>query len=434
MSDHPLVFRIRQKFEDPRLDDVPDQIDIQLSRLSLGRKIKVGQTVAIAVGSRGIANNRFIVKAVVDHLKGLHADPFIVPAMGSHGGGTADGQRQILESYGITEVFCACPIRASMQTEIVGQAVEGFPIHFDKYAYEADHVVVCNRIKPHTQFVGDIESGLMKMMLIGLGKRAGATIYHRAIKDYSFGQIVRSVAGVVLARCSIVAGLAIVENRQCQTAMIEAVAPQDFENREKALLIQAKQWTPRLPFDKADIVLIDEVGKNISGTGFDLTAVGRKYLTHQAAADEYPKVRMIALRDLSTESYGNAEGMGLAEFCRTRMLDKADRKVTRINTMTSGHYMGSMVPLDYDTDREMLQVMLAQIGLTEPADAKLLWIRNTKDLSQVECSAAYLSEAHDRNDLKILSDLRPLSFDAMGNLSDEHMKRGDVEIVQPVLK
>ena len=419
--EYPLVFRVRQKFDATRIDDVPGEVEARLSSLSLGSKIKPGQTVAIACGSRGIANIHGIIKAIVEHIKRLGADPFIVPAMGSHGGGTAEGQRTILESYGITEAFCGCPIRSSMDTVIVCEAAEGFPVHFDKHAYAADHVVLCNRIKPHTQFVGDVESGLMKLMLPGLGKHAGAKIYHRAIKDYSFTQILRSVAGEVMARCAITAGLAIVENGYCQIARIEAVLPEQFEARDTELLVQAKRLMPRLPFTTADILLIDEIGKNISGTGFDVNVVGRKYLDHEAADDEYPKVRMIALRDLTDASHGNAEGMGLAEFCLTRLLEKVNTHVTRVNALTSGHYTGGMVPLDCATDRELLRAMLREIGLTEPPDAKLLWIRNTLALTEVECSVAYLDQARNRDDLEILTAPRPLPLDAHGNLPDEHM-------------
>ena len=403
------------------LDDVAAEVEAQLSRLSLGSSIKAGQTVAITAGSRGIANIRHIVKAIVDHLKHLGAAPFIVTAMGSHGGGTVDGQRKIIETFGITEAFCGCPIRASMETVVVCEAAEGFAIHFDKHAFGADHVVVCNRIRPHTQFMGDVESGLLKMMLIGLGKHAGARIYHRAIRDYSFGRIVRSVAHEVLTRCPIVAGVAIVENGRGQTARIEAVPPQRFEEREKALLEQARQWMPRLPFEAADILLIDEVGKNISGTGFDLTVTGRRHHVHKAADHETPRIKMIALRDLAAATYGNAEGMGLAEFCRSRLLEKVDKQITRVNSLTSGHHTGSMAPLDFDTDGEMLNVMLSQMGLAEPVDARLMWIRNTRDVVEVECSSAYLAEARDRSDLKILSDARELPFDAEGNLCDKQM-------------
>ena len=421
MIEHPLVFRVRKTFDTRRIDDVEDETEKQLKRLSLGRKIEAGQTVAVAVGSRGIAGIPRIVKSIVDHLVRLGAAPFIVPAMGSHGGGTAGGQAEILETLGIDEASCGCPIRSSMETVVVGEAAEGFPIHFDKHAFEADHVVVCNRVKTHTQFVGDIESGVLKMMLIGLGKQAGARVYHRAIRDYSFGQILRRVTSEVLARCSVTAADAIVENSYSKTALIEAIEPEHIEEREKELLVLAKRWAARLPFETADVLLIDEIGKNISGTGFDLSIVGRKFLVHRAADAELPKVRMIALRDLTDASRGNAEGMGLAEFCRTRLLEKVDRHATRLNGMTSGHFVGSMEPLDFNTDRELLDAALTQIGLTESADAKLLWIRNTLTLAEVECSAAYLEEAHGRDDLEVLTDLRPLPLDASGNLCDEHM-------------
>lgn len=422
MIEYPLIFRVRQKFDASQIDDVPGEVKTQLCGLSLGKKVKAGQTVAIAVGSRGITNIHKIIKAIVDHLKGLGAEPFIVPAMGSHAGGKAEGQQKILESYGITEAFCGCPIRSTMETVIVCKATEGFPVHIDKYAYSADHVILCNRIKTHTQFSGDIESGLMKIMLPGLGKHTGAKIYHRAIHDYSFGQILRSVANKVMTKCSILAGVAIIENSYCQTAKIEAVPAEWLAEREPELLVEAKKLMPHLPFKKADILIIDEIGKNISGTGFDLSTVGRKYLFHGAKENEFPKIKMIALRDITELSYGNAEGMGLAEFCRTRLLEKVNLKITRINALTSGHYEGAMIPIDYETDKEMLGVMLSQIGLTEPPDSKLLWIRNTRDLAEVECSAAYLDELRGRDDLEILTELRELPFDTNGNLSDEHMK------------
>lgn len=421
MPDYPLIFRVRQKFNDPRLDDVPGSVEAELSRLSLDSVIQPGETVAITVGSRGIADIARIIKSVVEHLKRVGAVPFIVPAMGSHGGGTAEGQRKILESYGVTETGCGCPIRASMETVVVCEAAEGFPVHFDKHAYSADHVLVCNRIKPHTLFTGDIESGLMKMMLIGLGKHAGARIYHRTIRDHSFGRIVRSVAAEVLARCSIVAGLAIVENSYSQVAKIEAIAPHEFEDREKRLLVQAKQWLPRLPFNAVDVLLIDQIGKNISGSGLDVNVVGRKHLLHQSSDDEFPKAKMIGVRDLSPNSHGNATGVGLVEFCRTRLLEKMDVNATRVNVLTGGHCTEAMLPLDYESDSELLKIMLSQIGLADPPDAKLMWIRNTLALAEVECSAIYLDEARERDDLEILTELRPLSFDDGGNLCDEHL-------------
>ena len=417
MIEFPEIFRVRQSFPLIQVEDVANEVEQELSKLNLGEKIQPGQTVAITAGSRGIANIAVIIRGIAQHLLAIGAKPYIVPAMGSHGGGVAENQRKIIEGYGISEEYCGCPIKASMETIIVCQAEEGFPVHFDKHASEADHVVVCGRVKPHTNFVGDIESGLMKMMLIGLGKHAGAKIYHRAIKDHSFGKIVRSVAREVLSRCGVVAGLGIVENGYDETAKIKAVAANEFEDREKELLVLAKEWMPRLPFDKVDTLLIDEIGKNISGSGLDTNVVGRKYVDHAPAEHEYPKVKQIIVRGLTEETHGNASGLGLAEFCRTRVVDTMDMNQTRINCLTGGHATGAMIPLYYDTDRELLEVALPQLGLIEPPDARLMWIRNTLDVAEVECSKAYFDEAQSRDDLEILGDPRPLPFDEAGNLT-----------------
>lgn len=412
----PHIFRVRQTFDARRVDDLGAAVHAQLLRLDLGQKVRPGQSVAITAGSRGIANLAAILRAAVEHLKSLGAEPFIVPAMGSHGSGTAEGQRQVIESYGVTEAYVGCPIRASMETVVVCQAAEGFPVYFDRYAYGADHVLVCNRVKPHTAFAGQIESGLMKMLLIGLGKCEGATVYHRAIQDYDFDQIVRSVAGEVLRRCRILAGLAIVENAYDQTALIEAVRPEQFDSREPELLVQARQWLPRLPFREVDVLLIDRIGKDISGVGFDANVVGRKFNDHKAVEGEWPKVRRICLRGLTANTHGNAIGMGMAEFCRSDLLRHTDFGATRLNAIVSGHLSAGMAPLDYETDRQMLGAALGTTGLREPFDARLLWIADTLHLEEVECSAAYLDEARQRRDLEVLTGLRELPFDAGGNL------------------
>jgi hypothetical protein len=352
---------------------------------------------------------------VIEHLKRLGAKPFIIPAMGSHGGGTPAGQLEVLASYGITEEYCGCPIKASMETVIVCRTAEGFPVHFDRHAYEADHVFVCGRVKPHTDFTGEIQSGLMKMMLIGLGKHEGAKVYHRAIHDYNFEQIVRSVAGRVLAECKVVAGLAIVENGYDETALIAAVRPQEIEEREKELLKVAARLMPRLPFREVDILVIDEIGKNISGTGMDTNVIGRKFNDHAAVADEWPKVRRIVVRSLTEQTHGNAAGIGIAEFCRTQALQQMDRHKTWVNALTAGHIASVMTPLYYESDREIFDTALPTIGLREPPDARVLWIKNTLELAEVECSAAYLEEARSRKDLEIIGPVRPLEFDAAGN-------------------
>ena len=420
MTTYPQLFRLRQQFEGPVVEDVAAEVEQQLASLSLSEKIQPGQSVAISAGSRGIANIHIIIRGISQHLKALGAEPFIVPAMGSHGGGTAEGQQQIIESYGITEEFCGCPIRASMDTVIVCNAAEGFPVHFDQQASGADHVFVCGRVKPHTGFHGDIESGLMKMMLIGLGKHAGALIYHRAIMNYSFGQIVRSVAREVLSKCRIVGGLAIVENAYDETAKLAGVAPEKFEEEEKGLLVLAKQWMPRLPFDQVDVLAIDAIGKNISGSGMDTNVVGRKYLDHRAADEEYPKVKKIIVRGLTAETHGNAAGIGLAEFCLSRVVEQMNMQATRVNCLTGGHPTGAMIPLDYETDRETLDMALSTIGLIPPEESRLMWIRDTLDVAEVECSAVYLEEAQQRSDLEVLTPLRDMPFDGDGNLPEVH--------------
>jgi hypothetical protein len=416
MVTFPQIFRLRQTFDATRIDDVPLAVHAQLARLELGKRVRPSQSVAVTAGSRGIANIAEIIRAIVEHLKGLGAKPFIVPAMGSHGGATAEGQRRLIESYGVTEPVVGCPIRSSTETVVIGRAAEGFPIHFDRLAFEADHVVLCNRVKPHTGFCGPIESGLMKMLLIGLGNCEGAKTYHRAIQDFSFEQIIRSVAGEVLRRCHILAGVAMVENAYDQTALIEAVESEQLEIRERDLLAQARRWLPRLPFQQADVLLIDRIGKDISGTGLDPNVVGRKFNDHKALPDEWPKVRRICLRSLSPATHGNAHGLGMAEFCRCQLLRDADWPATRLNALISGHLSAAMTPFDYETDREMLAAALTTIGLAEPPQVKLFWIADTLHLDELECSAAYLDEARQRSDLGILTSPRDLPFDSAGNL------------------
>lgn len=415
MPHFPRIFRVRQKFSADRIDDIATEVERQLARLDLARKVTAGQSVAITAGSRGVANMATILRATIAHFRRLGAEPFLVPAMGSHGGGTAQGQLEVLAAYDITEQTMGCPIRSSMDTVIVGQTGEGFPVHFDRHAFEADHVVVCNRVKPHTRFAGPIESGLMKMMLIGLGKKNGAEVYHRAIVDYSFAQIIRSVVDKVFANCGILAGLAVIENAFDETARIEAIAPEDFESREVELLEAAKENMARLPFDRIDLLLIDRIGKNISGTGLDTNVVGRKFDDHKAVEGESPQVRLIAIRGLTPETHGNAVGMGIAEFCKTSLLHETDTAATRLNAITAKHVSAAMAPLDYETDREILEAAFP--GTREEREqARLLWIANTLHLQEVECSEAYWGEAQDRKDLEILTELRSLPLAADGDL------------------
>ncbi len=409
-SKYPQFFRVRQKLPRPRLDDVAGEVLRQLARLNLGQKIKPDQSVAITAGSRGIANIAAITRAIVEYLKTLGAKPFIVPAMGSHGGGTAQGQREVLESYGISEEKCGCPISSSTETIEVCQTAQGLPVHFDRLAFEADYVLVCGRIKPHTRFSGEIQSGLLKMMTLGLGKPAGAKVYHEAFRSRGFAGVVRSAAAEILSRCRIVAGLGIVENGYDETARIEAIAPQEIEMREIEFLKLAQQWMPRLPFERIDVLVVDEMGKDISGSGMDTNVVGRKQHLRAPAEDELPQVRQIVVRSLTEASHGNAYGIGMAAFCSTKLVQQMDRDATRLNGLTSGDLEIVLPPPHFDTDRELLDAALAGGG------EKIVWIKNTLQLAEAECSAAFLGEAKKREDLEVLTAPRDLPLDAAGNL------------------
>ena len=412
----PRMFRLRQTFDARRVTDISGEVARQLDSLKLKEQIRPDQSVAITAGSRGIAHIGQITRAVVDHIKGLGAKPFIVPAMGSHGGGTAAGQTQLLEHYGITPEKMGCELRASMETVIVDRTPQGIPVHFDKHASLADHVLIVGRVKPHTGFVGDVESGLHKMMLIGLGKHEGAKIYHRAIADYSFMEIITAVAASVIAKCRVVGGLAIVENAYDETALIEAVPPARFLEREKELLKLAIQWLPRLPFTVADLLIIDQIGKNISGTGLDTNVVGRKYNDHVATDRDTVRCKRIFVRGLTEETHGNATGIGISEFTNQRTADAIDRKITAINCITGLHPTAAMIPIAYETDREAISQALHTCGLVEPPNAKVIQIKDTLHLADVLVSEKYLDELSGRNDLERLSEPDEMAFDAHGNL------------------
>lgn len=416
MTSFPRMFRIRQKFDARRVENIPSEVERQLASLQLSEKVRPGQTVALTAGSRGIAHIDQIMLSVVKHFQKLGAIPFIVPAMGSHGGGTAEGQTQLLEHYGITAERMGCEIRASMETVIVDKTSHGIPVHFDKHASLADHVFIVGRIKPHTGFVGEVESGLHKMMLIGLGKHEGAKIYHRAIADFSFMEIITAVAQSVIAKCRVVGGLGIVENAYDETALLEAVPPQKFLEREKELLKLATQWLPRLPFPAIDLLIIDRIGKNISGTGLDTNVVGRKYNDHAGTDKDTVRCKRIFVRSLTEETHGNATGIGIAEFTNQRTVDAIDRKITAINCITGLHPVAAMIPVAYETDREVVSNALHTCGLVEPPNSKVVQIQDTLHLGEVLVSEAFLPLIKERPDLEQMTEPAPMAFDADGNL------------------
>lgn len=411
----PKFFRAQQRFPRPHVTELQASVQHQLEKVCTSTALE-NQSVAITVGSRGVANIAEITRACVNYFKSRRALPFIIPAMGSHGGATADGQKQVLESLGVTSAQMGCPIRSSMKVGKVCDAPEGFPVYIDQHALNADHVLVVNRIKPHTRFAGEIESGLMKMMLIGLGKQQGAEVYHRAIVNHSFDQIVRSVAQEVIGRCNVLAGLAILENAYEETAQLVGVPAQEIESVEPGLLHQVKQWMPQLPFDRAEFLVVDQIGKNVSGTGMDTNVIGRKKNDHAAIDGEKPNLHHIYVRSLTTATHGNAAGIGLAELCHARVLEQMDYEATRTNCITAGHVTGAMLPIDFPNDRQALETVCQLAGYVPPQAIEAMWILDTLHLDQVECSEAFFARARQSDSIEVVRPPTELEFDSQGNL------------------
>ncbi len=413
---YPKLLRLRQHFERPTLEDIPGAVRASLESLDLGKTIKPGQTVALTAGSRGIANIPLVLRTVAHFLKDLGARPFLVPTMGSHGGGTAEGQRKVIESYGITEAYVGAPIRASMDVVSLGTTSEGFPVFLDRYASEADHIGVVARVKPHTSYHGSVESGLLKMMMIGLGKHVGAMAYHRVLLDYPYDQVVRSVGRTVLAKAPVAFGVGLVENAYDETARVAAVRPAEFERREEELLALAKQWLARLPFQEADLLIVDEIGKEVSGSGMDTNVVGRKRAFRASPPEGQPEMRFIFVRGLSEKTHGNAAGIGLADFTTTRLVRSMNYRTTIINCLTSGYPDVANLPVHLDTDREVIDAALAILGTRDARDARILRIRNTLCLEEVEASEPCLAGPRGPVPFSVLGSPRDLTFDADGNL------------------
>ncbi|MDP6127321.1 MAG: hypothetical protein QF713_05230 [Dehalococcoidales bacterium] len=408
----PRMLRISQTTEGLALDDVVSEVKHRIGNLGLGNKVDPGQTIAITAGSRGIANISQITRAVVDECKSIGLVPFIVPAMGSHGGATAEGQWQILEHYGITEQNMGCPIRSNMEVIHIGE-VKNTPVFCDLEAWQADHIAVVARVKSHTDFEGEIESGLFKMMAVGLGKKEGAEQYHRLGTQYSYAEIFPAVGKKVLETSRILFGLAIVENSREETARVEALLPADFYLTEKSLLIQARQWAAHLPFDNLDLLIVDEMGKEISGTGMDSSVIGRHCVQRFPLE---PKVRWLFVRELSPQSDGNALGIGMADFTTGRLVDRIDYSRMAVNAITSANPDGARVPLTLDNDNEVIETALGIIGLTPPDRARVVRIKNTLRLTEMDVSESLLDEVETDNRLSRISGLSPMTFDGGGNL------------------
>ncbi|MBI5969202.1 MAG: DUF2088 domain-containing protein [Deltaproteobacteria bacterium] len=416
MDPLPRVFKIRQKIATPRLPDVEKEMNALLDKFGLSSKVRPGERIALTAGSRGIRDKAKVLKVIVTRLKTSGAKPFLVPCMGSHGGATAEGQVQILHHLGITEEYVGAPIISSMEVKEIGRTKFGTPVFIDAHiCSQADKIIVVNRTKPHTDFDYEIESGLNKMVVIGMGKHKGALMAHRLTIKHGFSAMLPEIQPIILKALPFFFGVGIIENQYDQTASIHLLEPKDFWEGEKPLLRRAKEIMPRLPFKQIDVLVVDEIGKNISGAGMDPNVTGRLYFIGSPPLKE-PKITRIFVRDLTPETEGNAIGIGFAEYTTKRLVKKIDPVPTAINSITGMGPECGRIPIAFDQDREALQAAFDNSGVLDSRDLRLVWIKNTLEMEYLWASEPMLSEAKANPKLQVVSELQDIPFDTRGNM------------------
>jgi hypothetical protein len=415
--DFPRLLLVRQNFPDRSIREIRPAVLSELVDSPFGARTKPGARVAIGVGSRGISNIATITRAVVDFWKSKGARPFIFPAMGSHGAATAEGQADVLAHYGIIEATMGCPVISSLEVVPVGRTPQGIEAFMDRNAHESDGVMLVGRVKWHTDFAGNIESGLFKMMAIGLGKFAGAQRYHTYAYKLGLEQVIRSIGRQVLASGKILGGLAILEDANHNTAQVTAVPVEKMEQREEELLCLVKSWMGRIPTD-LDLLILDEIGKNISGAGMDTKVVNRGVYGQYNPWPDAPRIERIFVRGLSDLSYGNGVGLGMADVVSDRLLEKIDWNPTRINSLTASTPAAIRTPVHFATDRECIERIAPTVGRIDLKDVTYGWIRNSLELGLVALSENLQQQIERDPNLEIQGESRPMEFDANGNLAD----------------
>jgi hypothetical protein len=412
---------VRQNFPDLRLADVPAEARGGLERSRLAARLPRGARVAIGVGSRGIANIAAIVHSAVEYWRDHGMAAFIVPAMGSHGGATPEGQETVLAHLGITEQSMGCPIVSRLDVVSLGRAEDGIEVFMDAAAHAADAVMIVGRVKWHTNFDGRLESGLMKMMAIGLGKFAGAQTCHAHAHRLGLEHVIRTAGRHVLQSGKIVGGLAVVEDAHHRTAKLDAVPADCIERRDEENLALAKSWMPKLPCD-LDVLIVDRMGKNISGTGMDAKVVNRGPGGDENPWRELPSIRRIFVRDLDPHTYGNAVGIGMADVTTDRLVRQIDWESTRVNALSSGMPSRIRVPTHFTADRECLQWIAATAGRIDPAEITFGWIRNTLELDRLAISQNLRAQIAGRAQIEIEGEIE-VTWDDSGNLVSPFAQR-----------
>ncbi len=406
----PPMLKIRQRFQVPPAIDPAQAVEREFAALKEGLSLPPGAKVAVGVGSRGISGLATVVREVVECLRSLGAEPFILPAMGSHGGATAQGQIEVLAHRGITEEACGAPLRATMEVVSLGHTACGIPLFSNRLAQEADGLVLINRVKPHTNFIGPTESGILKMMSIGLGNQAGAEHYHRLSLVRPQYEILSIAGREAMRRSRFLFGVALVENQRHQLCNLCLAGPERMEAMEAELMLQARALLPKLPMEQVDLLIVEEMGKDISGTGIDPNVVGRDVCAYGAVRPS-PRIARIHVRSLTEHSAGSAVGIGQADFTLRRLAAKIDQPVTIINCLTAcGPELGKL-PLTFDTDLDAIAAALMSIRPCTPQDLGLVYIKNTLDLEELYVSAAYKPALAQNPAVEIAAEGLALEFD-----------------------
>jgi hypothetical protein len=410
----PSLARVRQSIPQPRVEDVPATVRRLIQSSRLRERVKPGGTIAVGVGSRGIHGIAVVAKAIVGTLKEMQYQPFIVAAMGSHGGATAEGQRELLAGYGVTAESMGVPVKTDMNTLVLGTSSVGLPIYFDKNAYEADGIVLANRVKPHTDFRGIHESGVLKMLVIGLGKREGASQVHK-LGLRGVHEVLPSVGRFLVAHTRFALGLAIIENADDVPAEIAALEPETIFDVEPNLLERARGLMGRLPFDQIDVLVVGELGKNYSGAGMDPNVIGRLMIETQPDLDR-PKVTRLVVLDVSDESHGNIVGIGFADLTTERLVAKMDPVPFQINTLTSCFLERARIPITLPTDHDVLQAALETCWRVDPSEARMVVIPNTLELNTLWVSPRFEDEVRAHPHLTRESEFLPVPIGNDGSL------------------
>lgn len=418
MAFSPLLY-VRQHFPSHRLPDLGGELRRQLDAAALDRRLKPGAEVAIGVGSRGIANLPEIVRGLVDWWTARGMRPFLFPAMGSHGAATARGQAAVLAKYGVTEEAMGCPVRSSLAVDRLGATPEGIPVVIDRLAHRSAGIMLCGRIKWHTDFAGRLESGLFKMMAIGLGKLAGAQTYHCHGYNLGLERVIVSVGRHILATGKILGGLGILEDAHQDTARLAVLGVEEMEEREAELLALVKTWMPTIPLPDLDIVIVNQLGKPISGAGMDPKVINRSVSCEYNPWPGAPFIRRVYLRGLHPLSYGNAVGLGMADAVHARLARALRKGPTYLNALTSNNPAAARIPVHYRTDRQCLEALAGTVGKMDPAQVTVGWIHNTQDLRRLAFTENLRAEIEARANLEISGPAQPWPLDAGGELGED---------------